>query len=150
MDRFTIVCSRTKKSADYDGFTRSLEVTAKINAEQFLSLVNDSDEDVPMSVSEHEVGKFFDRLMPIKPSFLIGEWDVGGFNTEHPCYKTVAGKTLAGIQWVGTNIRTENDADPIMVLDDAGKRVFREDWGHSSVGILLPSPFLFFLVCKDC
>lgn len=125
MDPIPSASNPIKKSADSEGFIPRIEVTARINQEQFLSLVTDDDSPI---VSESEVASFFNRLNPIKPSFLIGEWDAGCFRTDHPGYKT-----LAGMRWAGTNIRTENDADPIVVLDDAGKRVFYEDWGHSSV-----------------
>lgn len=67
-------------------------------------------------------------LQPIKPSFLIGDWDCGCLDTGHPGYKT-----LTEMRWAGKSFRAVDDADPIVVLDEADRRVVNEDWGHASV-----------------
>lgn len=40
------------------------------------------------------------------------------------------GKTL---RWAGKDFRGVDDVDPIMVLDEEGKRSWSEEWGHASV-----------------
>lgn len=79
-------------------------------------------------MSEAEVERIFNALKPIKTSFLIGEWNGGSLDTGHPGHKS-----LTAMRWAGKNFRSDDDADPIMVLDDAGERVYSKDWGHSSV-----------------
>lgn len=96
--------------------------------EQFFSLVNKKDKDDNIVVSEAEVEKIFNALKPIKRSFLIGEWNGGSFDTGHPVHKS-----LKRIGWAGKDFRSDDDVDPIMVLDDAGKRVYNDQWGHASL-----------------
>ena len=79
-------------------------------------------------VSESSVEKIYNALQPIKSSFLIGDWDGGNLDTGHPGYKT-----LTEMRWAGKNFRSIDDVDPIVVLDEADRRVFGEDWGHASV-----------------
>lgn len=117
--------------ADFESFFSSAE-------EQLFSLIDKIKKDGEIVLSEAEVEKIFNALKPIKPSFLIGEWDGGGLDTGHPAY----GK-LKESRWAGKNFVSEDDGDPVMVLDDAGKRVFNEDWGHSSVSL---SNALFYLL----
>lgn len=87
-------------------------------------------EDGSIVTTEAEVEKIFNALKPIKTSFLIGEWDGGDLDTGHMAYKA-----LKGIRWTGKDFRSDDDGDPIMVLDDAEKRVYNEEWGHSSVSL---------------
>lgn len=75
----------------------------------------------------------------MKPSFLIGEWDGGSLDTGHPGHKA-----LAQMRWAGKSFRSVDDADPILVWDDEGKRVWDEEWGHSSVSSFCLSPPLYF------
>ena len=96
-------------------------------------------EDGSIVTTEAEVEKIFNALKPIKTSFLIGDWDPGDLDTGH-----VGSKGLKDLRWAGKDFRSEDDGDPIMVLDDAGKRVYNEEWGHSSVSLFfLFSLFLF-------
>ncbi|PTB56864.1 hypothetical protein M431DRAFT_81722, partial [Trichoderma harzianum CBS 226.95] len=61
-------------------------------------------------VSETEAEQVFNQLKPIAPSFLIGKWKGGDLNRAY--------------------FRSENDGDPIMVLDEQGNRIWNKDWGH--------------------
>lgn len=79
-------------------------------------------------MSEAEVERIYNTLQPVKPSFLIGEWDGGSLDTGHPGHQA-----LVALRWAGKNFRSPDDADPIMVWDDKGKRRCSEEWGHSSV-----------------
>lgn len=81
-------------------------------------------------VSSAEVERIFNALQPVKPSFLIGEWDGGSLDTGHPGHKA-----LATLRWAGKTFRSLDDADPMVVWDDEGRRVWKEDWGHSSVSL---------------
>ncbi|KAJ7741272.1 hypothetical protein B0H16DRAFT_1464469 [Mycena metata] len=78
--------------------------------------------------TEAEATKIFDQLKPIEPSFLMGEWEGGDFNTGHP-----ASESLKKLNWVGKTFRTENDVDPIMVRGEGGERTFLEMYGHAQV-----------------
>lgn len=93
-------------------------------------------------MSEAEVEKIFNALKPIKSSLLIGEWNGGSFDTGHP-----GQKSLKGIRWAGKDFRSDDDVDPIMVLDEAGKRVYNEEWGHASVSLILCFFSIIFVVC---
>lgn len=97
-------------------------------------------EDGSIVATEAEVEKIFNALKPIKTSFLIGEWDPGDLDTGHVGYKG-----LKDLGWAGKDFRSDDDCDPIMVLDDAGKRVYNEEWGHSSVSLVFFS-LSFFLI----
>lgn len=79
-------------------------------------------------VSESSVERIYNALQPVKPSFLIGDWEGGSLDTGHPGHKT-----LTAMRWAGKNFRSVDDADPVVVLDEAGRRVWMEEWGHSSV-----------------
>ncbi|PGH13475.1 hypothetical protein AJ79_03605 [Helicocarpus griseus UAMH5409] len=79
-------------------------------------------------VTEAQIERIFNELKPVRPSFLIGEWDGGGLDTGHPGHKT-----LVAMKWAGKSFRSVDDADPIVVLDETGRRVCSEKWGHSSL-----------------
>lgn len=79
--------------------------------------------------SEDIVERLFNRLKPIQPAFLIGAWNGGSIDTGHPGHKH-----LQKMRWAGKTFRSINDADPIVTFDDHGHRVWKEEYGHASVG----------------
>ena len=79
-------------------------------------------------VSESSVEEIFNALQPVKTSFLTGDWVGGSLDTGHP-----GPKQLLEMRWAGKNFRSVDDADPIILYDEAGERVWSEEWGHSSV-----------------
>ncbi|EOD46361.1 putative transcription factor cmr1 protein [Neofusicoccum parvum UCRNP2] len=79
-------------------------------------------------VTEADVEAVFDQLKPVKPDFLLGEWAGGSLDTGHPGHKN-----LVSMRWAGKAMRSVNDVDPIIVLDDEGKRTVKEEYGHASL-----------------
>lgn len=72
--------------------------------------------------------KIFNGLKPVPPTFLLGEWDAGELETGH-----AGSKALRELRWAGKNFRSVDDGDPVMVVDEAGRRVKGEEWGGASV-----------------
>ncbi|KAL6832412.1 GXWXG domain-containing protein [Trichoderma camerunense] len=96
-------------------------------------------------VSETEAEQVFNQLKPIAPSFLIGKWKGGDLNTGH-----IGHQALSEMRWAGKDFRSENDGDPIMVLDEQGNRIWNKDWGHCSVSytcLTLTFRLLLLLFC---
>ncbi|KAI9925908.1 hypothetical protein ASPWEDRAFT_586207 [Aspergillus wentii DTO 134E9] len=79
-------------------------------------------------VQPSAVEELFNQLQPIKPSFLIGEWDGNSLDTGHPGLKL-----LQAMRWAGKTFRSVDDADPIVTLDDAGNRIWKEEYGNAVV-----------------
>jgi hypothetical protein len=103
---------------------------------QFLALTTaPPDTQIP----ESSVEPIFNALQPIKPSFMLGSWSGGSIDTGHPGHKT-----LLAMRWAGKEFRSVDDADPIVVFDEKGERVFLEDWGHSSVCAYVSFHFISF------
>lgn len=50
------------------------------------------------------------------------------------------------MRWAGKDFRSENDGDPIMVLDEQGNRIWNKDWGHCSVSYFPIISLLFLLL----
>jgi hypothetical protein len=59
----------------------------------------------------------FNRVPPVKPDQVLGDWNGGFFDTRHP-----VAKTLDEIRWVGKPLKSIVDVDPIIV-DKNGERV---------------------------
>ncbi|KAJ6516978.1 GXWXG protein-domain-containing protein [Mycena vulgaris] len=78
--------------------------------------------------SEDAITKIFDLLRPVEPSFLMGEWEGGFFDTGHP-----ATPILKEMNWVGKNFLTEEDVEPIIVRGEGGQRIFKESYGRARV-----------------
>ncbi|KAJ7263178.1 hypothetical protein B0H12DRAFT_1103588 [Mycena haematopus] len=78
--------------------------------------------------SEDAATKLFDQLKPIEPSFLMGEWEGGDFDTGHPVTQA-----LKKVNWAGKMFRTEEDVDPVMAHGEGGKRVPLEEYGRARV-----------------
>ncbi|EYE99410.1 DUF4334 domain-containing protein, partial [Aspergillus ruber CBS 135680] len=67
----------------------------------------------------------FDKIQPVKPDALIGEWKGGGLDTGHPAYAQ-----FKGMNWLGKTFHSTKSVDPI-VIDKGGRRACDEDWGHA-------------------
>ncbi|KAJ7486175.1 GXWXG protein-domain-containing protein [Mycena galericulata] len=78
--------------------------------------------------TEENATKIFDQLKAIEPSFLMGEWEGGDFDTGHP-----GTQALKAIKWAGKNFRSTEDVDPIIVYGEDGKRTFLESYGRARV-----------------
>jgi hypothetical protein len=78
--------------------------------------------------SEDAATKIFDQLKPIEPSFLIGEWEGGDFDTGHP-----ATEALKAIKWRGKIFHSEEDVEPIIVSGEGGKRTALVEYGRGRV-----------------
>ncbi|KAF7348298.1 FAD binding domain-containing protein [Mycena sanguinolenta] len=91
--------------------------------EQYLTIIKAGGK-----TSEDVATKIFDQLKPIEPSFLMGEWEGGDFDTGHPVTQA-----LKKINWAGKTFRTEEDVDPIVVHGEGGKRTCLEVYGGARV-----------------
>ncbi|KAJ7791224.1 hypothetical protein B0H14DRAFT_2535153 [Mycena olivaceomarginata] len=78
--------------------------------------------------SEDVATKIFDQLKPIEPSFLIGEWEGGDFDTGHP-----ATEALKAIKWRGKIFHSEEDVEPIIVSGEGGKRTALVEYGRGRI-----------------
>ncbi|EPY53893.1 hypothetical protein SPOG_02881 [Schizosaccharomyces cryophilus OY26] len=79
-------------------------------------------------IPEKDVETIFDKLKPVSPSFMIGEWTGGDFDTGH-----IGHKYLTDMRWAGKAFRSLDDGDPILIYNDKGQRVWNKDWGHASL-----------------
>ncbi|KAK7048642.1 hypothetical protein R3P38DRAFT_3174890 [Favolaschia claudopus] len=70
----------------------------------------------------------FDKLKPIQPSFLLGEWEGADFDTGH--HMTQQLKTM---KWAGKTFHSEDNVEPIIVHGADGKRTFLEEYGHARI-----------------
>jgi hypothetical protein len=75
-----------------------------------------------------QVLSFYDKLQPVEPGFLHGEWQGFSIDTGHPGVNM-----LAEMRWVGKNIYSMDNVDPVMVSDENGSRVVLTDWGRARV-----------------
>jgi Domain of unknown function (DUF4334)/GXWXG protein len=79
-------------------------------------------------VQEGTVAALYDKLGPVTPDMLIGQWDGGSFDTGHPAHKQ-----LAQLKWAGKDFRSVNDVDPVMVYRKDGARVWLSNLGHAQI-----------------
>jgi hypothetical protein len=70
----------------------------------------------------------YDKLQPVEPGFLQGEWQGFSIDTGNPGVKM-----LAEMRWAGKDIHSMDSVDPVMVYDDHGSRVVLKDWGRARV-----------------
>ncbi|KAJ9150756.1 hypothetical protein NKR23_g3326 [Pleurostoma richardsiae] len=91
--------------------------------ERFVELTN-----IQGSLLEQDVEAVYNQLQPVNADLILGEWTGGDFDTGH-----VGHKELMKMRWAGKVFRSVDDADPIMVYDDQGNRVWNKEWGHSSL-----------------
>lgn len=82
------------------------------------------------TLTEPDIEAAFDKLQPVKPDVLIGEWKGGSLDTGHPAHAQ-----LKGMNWLGKTFHSTESVDPI-VIDKGGRRACNEDWGHARVSIL--------------
>ncbi|BAE66514.1 unnamed protein product [Aspergillus oryzae RIB40] len=82
--------------------------------DQYIALINASE-----PVKPAVLNSIFDKLPPIKPNQLIGEWNGGFFDTGHQ-----VASTLKEIRWVGKSFKSTDDVDPVII----------ERMGSESVG----------------
>ena len=59
----------------------------------------------------------FDELPAVEPRDLLGDWEGSWIPTGHP-----GERRLAQIGWAGQRFRGRDDVDPLMCLDDKGRR----------------------------
>ncbi|KAF7348293.1 FAD binding domain-containing protein [Mycena sanguinolenta] len=89
----------------------------------YLDMIQSSEK-----ISEDAATEVFDRLRPIPPSFLMGEWEGGDLETGHPL-----NKGMKTIKWAGKTFRTVDDVDPIVVYGEGRKRTLFKDGGHARI-----------------
>ncbi|KAJ5782430.1 hypothetical protein N7457_004204 [Penicillium paradoxum] len=90
-------------------------------ARQFLSLTKKS------RVTGGQINTAFQRLKPLQPDDLIGEWDGYILTTGHPFEEK-----LDDLNWFGNTFYSFDDVTPLIVARN-GERVPFEDWGRASL-----------------
>ncbi|KAL4937793.1 hypothetical protein BDV06DRAFT_202215 [Aspergillus oleicola] len=80
------------------------------------------------NVDESEVETVFQQLPAVSPELLLGEWHGRDLNTGHPGVQK--NKEL---RWAGKSFVSLDDVKPMMVLDDSGNRVWKEEIGGARV-----------------
>ncbi len=73
--------------------------------------------DSTSKVAIEDLHAFFDSLEAIDPSFMLGAWEGGVFNTGHP-----GEQQLEALRWAGKTFHSENDVDPIISRTAEGTR----------------------------
>ncbi|BCS29656.1 DUF4334 domain-containing protein [Aspergillus puulaauensis] len=96
---------------------KSKEWTAE---QDFLALT-----ERPGKLNESDVEAVYNRLRPVLPEELIGEWRGGSFDTGHPTHAS-----LENIVWLGKTFHSTEEVDPVMVQKE-GKRVLNDQAGHA-------------------
>jgi len=69
----------------------------------------------------------FNKLGPVKPELMLGEWGGGILDTGHPI-----GDTLKEIRWVGKNFTSTEHVDPV-IIDRNGQRASWGKWGLATL-----------------
>ncbi|KAL4893219.1 hypothetical protein BDV59DRAFT_201817 [Aspergillus ambiguus] len=76
-------------------------------------------------IANVEIETVYNKLKPVGPEFLTGQWKGGSFDTGHPAHQA-----LQTISWQGKTFHSVENVDPIDVLKD-GQRMCDESWGHA-------------------
>jgi hypothetical protein len=79
-------------------------------------------------ISEEEAFSAFDQLPSVCPESVIGEWRGYDLDTGHPGIQK-----NKDLKWAGKSFVTVDDVKPMMVFNDAGERVWKEDIGGARV-----------------
>lgn len=82
--------------------------------------------DTPVPVDA--VLRQFDALAPIETSFLHGEWQGGLIRTGHP-----GEEQLGMVRWAGKHFKSDDDVEPIVVLDAQEQRVVSPMMGKAQL-----------------
>jgi hypothetical protein len=84
-------------------------------------------------VDEVKVAELFDKLAPIEPDFLIGEWEGGIIDTNFPL------PPLYGEgKWAGKAVTSANEVHPMVLYDENKKRYRASEYGLARVRINAP------------
>jgi hypothetical protein len=83
-------------------------------------------------INEDLITSVFEQLPAVTPESLLGEWRGNDFDTGHPGVQK--NKEL---RWAGKSFVSVDDVKPMMVYDDAGRRVWNEQIGGARVSLIL-------------
>lgn len=84
-------------------------------------------------IPAHELFALFDGADAIdETAFMHGEWSGGVFKSGHP-----GEAQLAAIGWVGKRFTHDDDVDPIVGLDAAGRRAANPVMGKASLRLVV-------------
>jgi hypothetical protein len=92
-------------------------------SDQFLALIGREG-----NIKESEVDVVFNRLPPVSPESLFGEWLGRDFDTGHPGVRK-----NQELEWAGKSFVSLEDVKPMMVFDASGNRVWKEEIGGARV-----------------
>ncbi|KAI8140758.1 hypothetical protein BJV82DRAFT_580796 [Fennellomyces sp. T-0311] len=90
--------------------------------EQFLALTKDGN-----PVKEEEIAAIFEKLKPVDVETMIGSWRPGPYiETGHPGIQQ-----LKDTGFNGKDFYSEDHVEPVMILNEDGKRVRFEQYGYA-------------------
>jgi hypothetical protein len=79
-------------------------------------------------LEESDVAVLFDKLQPIEPSFMFGEWEGGIIDTGIPL------PPLYGEgKWAGKSFKSVDEVHPMILYDDHKKRYWATEYGLARV-----------------
>lgn len=80
-----------------------------------------------------ELRDWFASLAPVDSAFMLGSWTGGVFNTGHP-----GEALLTQFRWTGKDFHGTEAVDPIVCLDDQGRRVVNPVMGTARLRQVVP------------
>ena len=82
-------------------------------------------------MDEATIIELFDKLQPVAPDFLIGEWKGGIIDTDFPL------PALYGEgKWAGKSFKSTNEVYPMVLYDEQKKRYWASEYGLARVSTL--------------
>jgi len=98
-----------------------MAITPSTAPQEWVTITKDN-----KPISGKEVAVIFEKLPPVAPEALIGEWAGHGFNTGHP-----GNDMNKKVGWAGKTFRSVDDVDPMVLHGEGGKRVWMEAAGRA-------------------
>lgn len=80
------------------------------------------------AISPTEVKAYFDGRPPVRPSFMLGEWQGLAVLTGNKLVEV-----LHSVKWAGKNFYGVDQVEPMVCLDDNGCRFCNPNWGGARV-----------------
>ncbi|RDH32332.1 GXWXG protein-domain-containing protein [Aspergillus welwitschiae] len=80
------------------------------------------------AISPTEVKDSFDERPPVRPSFMLGEWQGLAVLTGNKLVEV-----LHSVKWAGKNFYGVDQVEPMVCLDDNGCRFCNPNWGGARI-----------------
>ncbi|WP_019204527.1 DUF4334 domain-containing protein [Tsukamurella sp. 1534] len=86
--------------------------------------------DAPRESAPAELAALFARLEPVTIDFLLGDWRGGELRSGHPM-----DGALGRARWYGKSFRSANDVQPLVCLDEEGRKYSNVDLGKGEASL---------------